>query len=151
MNIFIVDSNIIWALAYNVKSEIGQFIMASNSEDIRLYAPEYLKVELENHIDKIVQLSGQTKEQIISVLELAYKKLNFISDEQIPYEFYAKALPLVRDIDMDDIVFVALNEYLDQLLWTGDMKLLKGLRAKGYKKVVSFADVKKIVEKNRKK
>lgn len=151
MNIFIVDSNIIWALTYNVKSEIGQFIMASDPQDIKLYAPEYLKIELENHIDKIIRLSGQTREQVLIVLELAYKKLNFISDEQIPYEFYAKALPLVRDIDMDDIVFVALNEYLDQLLWTGDLKLLNGLRAKGYKKVVSFAEVRKIVEGGRKR
>jgi hypothetical protein len=43
------------------------------------------------------------------------------------------------------------DEYLDQLLWTGDLKLLNGLRAKGYKKVVSFADVRKIVEGGRKK
>jgi predicted nucleic acid-binding protein len=44
---------------------------------------------------------------------------------------------------MDDLVFVALNEYLDKVLWTGDMKLYKGLKKKGYKKVVTFREIQK--------
>lgn len=149
MNRFVVDSNIIWSLAYNAKSEIGQLIMASSHDTLKLYAPEYLKVELEKQLDRIISLSKQPKAQVRLVLDQAYKKLHFISDEQIPFEFYKKAIPLVKDIDMDDIVFVALAEYLDNLLWTGDIKLLNGLRAKGYKKAVDFSDVKKILEESR--
>lgn len=148
MHVFVVDSNVIWSLAYHVKSAIGQFIMA-DSDQIKLYAPEFLKEELENHFDKIVQLSGQSREEVNVVLKLAYAKIHFIADEQIPFEFYRKALPMVRDIDMDDLVFVALNEYMNTLLWTGDIKLLNGLRAKGYEKAVSFTEVKKLIEESK--
>ena len=46
---------------------------------------------------------------------------------------------------MDDIVFVALTEYLNELFWTGDKELWEGLRARGYDKVVNFQEVKDIV------
>ena len=35
---------------------------------------------------------------------------------------------------MDDIAFIALSEYLNAILWTGDKALLKGITAKGYNK-----------------
>ena len=79
------------------------------------------------------------------VLALAYSKINFIPDTSIPFQFFAKAYPLVREIDMDDIVFVALTEYLNELFWTGDKELWEGLRARGYDKVVNFQEVKDIV------
>jgi len=41
---------------------------------------------------------------------------------------------------MDDIAFVALNDFLNTKLWTGDKKLLLGLRAKGYLNILSAND-----------
>jgi len=76
---------------------------------------------------------------------LAYEKINFISDDQIPFEFYQKSVPFVRGIDMDDLVFVALAEYMNELLWTGDRKLIAGLRSRGYKSVVDFGQVKELL------
>ncbi len=32
---------------------------------------------------------------------------------------------------MDDIAFVALSEYIDARLWTGDKRLLEGMKGKG--------------------
>lgn len=53
----------------------------------------------------------------------------------------------VRDVDMDDLVFVALNEYLDStLLWTGDEELYKALESKGYSKVVNFDKIKEMCD-----
>jgi predicted nucleic acid-binding protein len=50
---------------------------------------------------------------------------------------------LVRDIDPDDVTFVALTNYMDEILWTGDTKLYNGLKKLGYKKVVNFNDLQK--------
>ena len=72
-----------------------------------------------------------------------YAQIIFIEDAEIPYEFWVKAAPLVREIDMDDLPFVALNEYLDGRLWTGDKKLMNGLIEKGYRKCI---DTQKIIE-----
>ena len=42
---------------------------------------------------------------------------------------------------MDDLPFVALTSYLEGMLWTGDVKLLNGLRAKGYQKCISTEEL----------
>jgi predicted nucleic acid-binding protein len=69
--------------------------------------------------------------------EELFECLTFISEEQIAYEFWAKAIPIVRDVDMDDIAFVALAEFLDCKLWTGDKRLLEAMRQKAYDRGIS--------------
>jgi predicted nucleic acid-binding protein len=145
MKIFILNSNIIWSTAYNAKSDIGQFVLSISPVEVQFYAPEFLKSEIERHFPKIVKLSGQTEEEVRVVIELAYEKIKFISDDQIPLEFYQKSVPFVRGVDMDDLVFVALAEYMDELLWTGDLKLIAGLRSRGYQNVVDFSQVKELL------
>lgn len=148
MKIFIVDSNIIFSTAFNQHSRIGQFILSANERDIEFYAPTYLKSEIEKYIPKIVENSNQTEEDVRETIQLAYTKINFIADAQIPIKFYMKAAPLVQDIDPNDLIFVALNEYLDEMFWTGDTELYEGLRAKGYTKVVNFQDIKRMFDIN---
>lgn len=99
----------------------------------------------EKYFPKIVEAAKSTEEDVRISLNYLYDKINFISDDQIPFEFYYKALPFVREVDLDDLVFVALNEYLEELFWTGDMQLYDGLTSKGYKKVVNFSDIKRIL------
>ena len=50
---------------------------------------------------------------------------------------------LIRNIDPDDVTFVALANYMDEKLWTGDAKLYQGLRTLGYENVVNFEDLRK--------
>lgn len=77
------------------------------------------------------------------LLLIVYDKIEFVSDQIIPFEFYAKSVHLVRGVDMDDLVFVALNEYLNStLLWTGDKELYNALENRGYSKVVNFDRIK---------
>lgn len=145
MRVFILDANIIWSTAYNAKSDIGQFVISANPEVIQFYAPEYLKEEIEKHFPKIVNYSQQTEEEVRTVLGIAYEKITFIADHQIPFEYYQKSVPFVRGIDMDDLVFVALAEYMGELLWTGDRKLISGLRSRGYQNVVDFEQVQQLL------
>lgn len=141
----IVDSNVLWSTAYRAASDIGQFLLLSDPSQITFYAPEYLKVELQAHFQKIVSLSGQDEVAVQKVLLAAYRKIVFISDSHIPFEHFATAIRLVRDIDMDDVVFVALAEYLGALLWTGDDRLYRGLRAKGFSRVVNFQELRDLL------
>ncbi|MEM1324322.1 MAG: PIN domain-containing protein [Bacteroidota bacterium] len=73
-----------------------------------------------------------------------YASIEFIDDQIIPFEEYILAMRMVRDIDPDDVTFVALNNYMNETLWTGDNQLYKGLKAKGYTRVVNFKDLKKL-------
>lgn len=145
MKVFILDSNVIWSAAYNARSDIGQFVLSVSPTEVQFYAPEYLKEEIERHFPKIVASSRQSEEEVRTVIELAYEKIKFISDDQIPFESYQKSVPFVRGIDMDDLVFVALAEYMDELLWTGDRKLIAGLRSRGYQNVVDFSQVQELL------
>lgn len=144
MDIYIVDSNLIFSAIFNLNSGIGQFILKSRSYNVSLYAPRYLKLEIDKHFDKIVQRSGLSAEDIRSLLDKIYGFITFINDEIIPFEKFVEAMRLDRDIDPDDVTFVALTNFLDKTLWTGDAKLYTGLKALGYEKVVNFSDIKDI-------
>jgi len=48
---------------------------------------------------------------------------------------------LTSDVDADDIAFVALTLHLDAQLWTGDKRLIRGLAAKGFDRVVTTQDI----------
>lgn len=52
-----------------------------------------------------------------------------------------KAADLVRDIDMDDISFVALCLFLDMKLWTGDKQLYIGLTQKGFDNLITTQEI----------
>jgi predicted nucleic acid-binding protein len=143
VRILVTDSNIIFSATLNIKNPIGHFLMTSAKKQIKLYAPEYLKIEIERYIEKLGEISGMPEDEIRAILNILYAQINFIPDDAIPFEFYTKALPYVRDTDMDDLTFVALADFLDAQLWTGDKRLYEGLVAKGYARVISFDDLKK--------
>jgi predicted nucleic acid-binding protein len=142
MKVYITDTNVIFSAVLNLKSGISQFIMSANQQNITFYAPDFLRIELERYIPKLIDISNLSTEKIRRIITLVYAQITFISDELIPFEYYKNALPFVRDVDMDDLVFVALTDYLDETLWTGDLKLYKGLIARGYTKVVIFQEIK---------
>lgn len=66
-----------------------------------------------------------------------YTKISFFNEEIIPAETWLFAENLVNDIDIDDIDFIAINEFLEANLWTGDKALYNGLRGKAYNRVLS--------------
>lgn len=143
MKVFILDSNLVFSAALNIKNPIGRFIMSANERDISFYAPEYLTFEIEKYFSKLVEVSQLEEKQVRRIINLIYTQINFISDNAIPVSFYIKALPFVKEVDIDDLPFVALNEYLDELFWTGDKQLYNGLISKGYTRVVTFDYIKK--------
>lgn len=142
---FVLDSNIIFSTILNAGRPIGKFIMTANRDNVKFYAPEYLSVEIERYISKIMQVSEMDELKVRKLLLVIYEKIEFVPDEIIPFQYYAKSIPFVTGSDMDDIVFVALNEYLDStLLWTGDKELYQTLKSRGYSKVVNFSRIKEM-------
>jgi predicted nucleic acid-binding protein len=59
----------------------------------------------------------------------------------IPKKEKIKAYNLVKDVDLNDIAFVALNEYKQALLWTGDKVLINGLKAKAYDRIITTEEM----------
>jgi len=135
----------VFSALLNPESRIGE-ILFNNQDKLEFYTCKYLRVEINKHIIKLHSLSGKSEEDLMKIIYRVYTKIIFIEDAEIPYEFWVKAAPLVREIDMDDLPFVALNEYLNGHLWTGDKKLMNGLIERGYHKCIDTQDIIKIIE-----
>ena len=138
MDIYIVYTNLLYSAILKPNSRIARFILNSDTFDVKLYAPRYLEVEIARYKELIQSLSGYNENDFLQVKSQLFTALRFIDDGAIPFDEWIHALRLVRDIDVDDVNFVALASFTGKLLWTGDKKLYEGLRAKGYQNVVMF-------------
>ena len=139
MNI-VVDSNIVFSALLNSSGNIGQLII-NGKNHFHFYSISLLKDEIINHKEKLLRLSGFSEHQFQSAFHFITSRITFINDFLIPYKMVDHALSLVKGIDENDVLFVALNNYLNARLWTGDKKLIFGLREKGYKKTISTEEL----------
>ena len=86
-------------------------------------------------------------EEIDQIKSQVFTKIQFISEDIIPFEYWRKAVAFVRDVDMDDIAFVALSLYMEKtIIWTGDTKLRKGIISKGFVEIIGTSEVLKLRE-----
>ena len=97
-----------------------------------------------------MDISGLTEDEFEEARNHIFSRLKFHSEEIIPFHFWQEALLLVRDVDVDDIAFVTLNNYLAADLWTGDKLLLNHLHhQKGYSKCFTTAELFEVRERLR--
>ena len=136
----IIDTNIVFSAILNTQSNIGDLVLNSNNI-FQFWSCHFLLEEMDKYWNKLKTLSGLEANSLSESQRLIYKNITFIDEEQIPKEYRLKAYKLVRDIDLKDIVFVALNEYLKAILWSGDKALIKGLRSTGYDKVITTSEM----------
>lgn len=147
MKLLLIDSNIVFSAILNPESRIGE-ILLNSQETFEFCSVELLQEEINRLTDKFLEY-GLGLEQVEVTKEEVYELINFYSEEIISFEVWLKAIRLVRDTDMDDVAFVALSLYFDAPIWTGDKKLIKGLREKGYDKCLTtdeVYDLKNIIE-----
>jgi predicted nucleic acid-binding protein len=125
----IVDTNIIFSSLLSKKSHISDALLSKN---YNFYLPNYAFVELFKHKEKIISLSKLSEEEVIELLYRLLKNIEIINEEMLTGGSLKKAFELVKDIDEKDIIFVALTIELNGLLWSGDTKLINGLKSKGF-------------------
>jgi predicted nucleic acid-binding protein len=132
----IVDSNIVFSAILNTKSNIGQLII-NGSRYFEFYTVGLLKEEVLNHKEKITDLTNYTEDQFAAVFQLITSKIVFVDDILLKDNDLAKAIELVSNVDQGDALFVALTNQLIANLWTGDKRLVNGLKKKGYSRVIT--------------
>lgn len=138
----VVDSNIVFSAILNSHSPIGQLII-DGSNYFEFYSIGLLKEEIFKHKSKIIQLSNFSEEHFTKVYHLILSQISFIDDILLNNNDLIAALELVSDIDENDALFVALNNYLNAKLWTGDKKLINGLSKKNYKNTITTNELHK--------
>ncbi len=143
----VVDTNIVFSAILNSQSWIGQILLHSD-KSIKFYSPHYLQVEIQNHFQKIKKITKLSDFEVNELIEILYTKIHFISEEFIPKQFLITADELTKNVDFDDVMFVALSLHLNCKLWTGDKTLSNALIQKGFKKFISTHE---LIEKLKKK
>jgi putative PIN family toxin of toxin-antitoxin system len=145
----VVDSNIVFSAILNSDSKIGRIILHLKSR-LNFYTTDQLFEEIENHKDKIKSLSGFSEYELEKIIKLITKRIRFINIRLVPSEIYKKAENLTRDIDIDDTEFVALAEHAKAKLWSGDKKLIQGLKQKNWNNGISTEELFNLIIKNKK-
>jgi predicted nucleic acid-binding protein len=132
----VVDSNIIFSAILNTQSRIGQLIL-NGSRFFDFYTISLLKDEIISHQDKILLITGFSQLQFDNIFQLLISRIIFVDDILLTDSEINNATRLVTDIDENDALFVALNNHLSAFLWTGDKRLINGLKKKGYIKTLT--------------
>jgi predicted nucleic acid-binding protein len=136
----ILDTNIIFSCLLNSNGTIGDIIFDYHG-DFEFYSCDYMRFEIDKHWEKLKRISKLSDKDLHESLFRLLTKIHFVNEELIPEKIWLKAEKLTTDIDVDDLNFVALTDYLKGVLWTGDKELYAGLKNKGFKKVANTQDL----------
>lgn len=125
----VVDTSILFSALLRKSARFTEVLLTS---DRRFLINELVVVELFKHKEKIVRLSRLGDEDVVHLFYELLRELELFKEELVAPATRAKAAELCRDVDLTDAPHVAIALETGGLLWTGDEKLKKGLRAKGF-------------------
>lgn len=126
-------------------SRIARIVLQPRTR-LNFYATEKLLSEIEEHSDKLKEISGYTEAEYKRALLLFSQRIRFINVNLIPKTTYLKASHLTEQVDIDDTEFVALTDHIRGKFWSGDKELVKGLSGRGWNKFISTADLFEMVK-----
>ena len=142
----VVDTNIVFSAILNSTSRIGQILITSKS-NFQFYSCVFLKTELTKHQNKLLKLTKLSIEELEELQDLITKNITFIHEGLLPEKTIIAAEKLLIDVDLNDTVFVALTKNLKAKLWTGDNELIKGLKSKKFKEIITTGEILEMLEK----
>ena len=132
----IIDANIVFSAILNSKSKIADILIKSDSK-YQFIAPEFLRHEIKSHYSKISKISKYTFAEIAELEFQICREINFISEDQISQKIWNQAYTIGHKIDEKDIVYIAFSKYFKCKIWTGDKKLINGLKKLGLSNFIS--------------
>ena len=136
----IVDTNIVFSAILNSNSRIGK-ILLNSKEHFQFFTCNYLRTEIQRYRNKLLKLTKLTEEQLSELENLLTQHITFIDERLIPQDLLIKTEIQLKAIDPDDTVFVALAKHLKGKLWTGDLQLYNGLKAKRFKDIILTSEL----------
>lgn len=113
----VIDANI---LISALISNQGATYDLMFKDDLRLFAPEYLLEEFEEHKKEIREKSGLSKEELHLFLSLVSNRINFIP--YLEFESFVENAEKITP-DLDDTEYFALALKLNCSIWSNDKKL----------------------------
>lgn len=143
--IIIVDANILISGIINPHGTIKSLLL-NNNPSITLIIPDFAIIELKLHKNKICKTALIYPAVFDNLLIRYLKNITQFSHESINISDYYKAEKLVTSIDNNDVWYIALSLSIDALLWTGNLKLFKGLRKAGFNNIITTHEFVQIIK-----
>lgn len=143
--IIIVDTNIIISACLNRNSELFKLI-DSYSIKIDFVISEYVMEEINNHKKRICQKSKVELHIFDNNLNFLLSSLNTLNYQELNKDIIINAKNLTDNIDKKDTIFIAFSLALDSLFWSGDIKLYKALKRKGFANIITTKEFKQIIK-----
>lgn len=100
-----------------------------------------MRVEILKHRTKLLKHTKLTEAELIELETLITENITFINEELLPTQLLISTETLLKTIDTGDTPFVALAKHIGARVWTGDMQLYNGLKAKRFKDIVTTAEL----------
>lgn len=126
----VIDTNIIFSGLLNPNGKIADLLINS-SNTFEFYSPTFILDELDTHQDKLLKISHLTEKDLKFLKRILLSNVTLIDVYNIPLKIRQIAFDITKEIDEKDTPFVALSIELNCGLWTGDKKLITGLRKNG--------------------
>ena len=125
----VVDTNIVFSAFLSKNSKYRDLLFDDKYE---LYSPNFVFLEIFKHKAKILKCTKESELEVYSFMGNMLKRINFVKEEVVSAENYEKANILCRETDENDTPFVALALEIGGYLLTGDEKLKRALKIKGF-------------------
>lgn len=100
-----------------------------------------MRYEIQKHWNRLKMISKLSHEQLEVSYSHILSRLKFINEEIIPVKTWLAAERITKNIDIDDIDFVALTKFLKATLWTGDKVLFNEPEKINFKDVINTTEL----------
>jgi predicted nucleic acid-binding protein len=122
----VIDSNILFSALIR-DSTTRRLILEYN--DFFLF-PSYIFEEMEEHKHELIEKSKMDSNDFEKLLQLILKKVHIVPKEALATH-KEQAMEIVKDIDLDDALFIACAmAYPGSVIWSDDRKLKKQNKVK---------------------
>jgi predicted nucleic acid-binding protein len=125
----VIDTNLVFSALIPEASKIREVLFDNR---LTFFSPNFLITEIYKHKDKLIKNSKLNESEFFLYFNGIIERIQFLPVNFISIESRQKAYDLCKDIDIKDTPFIALSIDLNIPIWTGDKKLINGLKLKGF-------------------
>jgi predicted nucleic acid-binding protein len=143
--VVVIDANLVISATLTPRGLIADFIF-SNSYKVQFIAPAFILAETKANEIRICAKNKMDISDFRQNLQFVLSKIMLIDDDEISDKIFKKAFDLTKTIDTKDTIYIALAISFDALFWAGDLKLLRGLKRKGFNQIITTLDFQQILK-----
>jgi predicted nucleic acid-binding protein len=141
----IIDASVIISALINPNGKEAVLIL-NYSDKVDFVAPDLIYKEVVSKKSKILRSSHHTEETLQTSLELITNNISIFSVSKYDPNILKVAQELTSGIDENDVQYIALTILLEGLFWTGDLRLLRGLKRKDFSHIITTLDFEQILK-----